>query len=474
MLIPHTKWEKQQKEGFQEKHRPLRETVESGQEKGYDFNGFTQDLFSSLYQMKPEFPENATPGASWAKKALDELHSLQDYKDVRNHGTVCDSLQSGLGATILAKHFSKILKPTDKPNPDDLKKMLENIDILNDEKPSQKLQDRMKELEKQLPESEQVWSKIADDMSDVDVRQALRRAMSEWQQKSDEIEAYSSAFGFGKEPGDDGYTDSSVKLKVAEMIKNSEKLRRLAEIAGRFRREARKVQANKKQPGPDELTNIEIGDSMDRLLPSEMMKLGDPLLEVDFMRKYLEKSLMQYKLETAEKEQKGPIIVCIDNSGSMEGDREVFSKAVALAMCRIASDQKRNFEIIHFNTNIVKVDVFVGKVDPVRLLESMAFFSGGGTDFERPLMQALTDIELSKFKKADIIFITDSMSEISEQAISKFKLLKGKTGASIYTVLIGKVFFSQGLNNLSDEVINIEDLNEKHLNDRIKHVLFSI
>ena len=56
---------------------------------------------------------------------------------------------------------------------------------------------------------------------------------------------------------------------------------------------------------------------------------------------------MQYELKGTEKQGKGPIVVCVDNSGSMSGDRETWSIVVALALLEIATMPKREFACIH-------------------------------------------------------------------------------------------------------------------------------
>jgi len=467
MLIPCSKWERQCKKEFQQHHTPLQNVVEQGQEKGYNFDDFTQDLFSALYQSRPEFPEQVSSGAAWAKRALDELRSLQDYKEIRNQGTVCDSLQSGLGATILAEHFVDSLQPVEEPNPDKLQEMIDNLKDLQQEHSSEKLQQRLEKLQQQLPGSEKAWTEVAQRMDGAQIRQVFRRAIAALKKESAEMENAAVAFGFGKEPGQDGYTNPKAKMEIANMVRENPKLRRLAEIAGRFRREARKVQANKKQPGPDELTDIEIGNDLGRLLPAEIMKLADPLFELDFMKKYLEGNLIQYKLETVEKEQKGPIVVCIDNSGSMSGEREIWSKAIALAMCQIAADQKRDFEIIHFDTEVKRIDQFSYKegIDPERLLESMAFFSGGGTDFVQPLNKAINDIG-TEIKKADIIFITDGFCTIDENASNDINRNLKENGISLYSMFIS-MKEENDLSRLSNESLFIEDLEDESWKDTI-------
>jgi uncharacterized protein with von Willebrand factor type A (vWA) domain len=218
-----------------------------------------------------------------------------------------------------------------------------------------------------------------------------------------------------------------------------------------------------------------MGNDLGRLVPSEMMKLGHPLLRMEFNKKFLERALIQYRMEAVEKEAKGPIVVCIDNSTSMAGAREVWSKAVALALCQIAVDQKRAFAVVHFNKQIQRTDMFVEdkKVDPAQLLESMAFFSGGGTNFDVPLSFAFaTTTEKFKDKgkgKADIIFITDGECEISDDMVKKMDEAKKATGVKLYSICIGD--HAQQLEEVSDHYTSLRDLAD---DQALKETVFSI
>lgn len=473
MLIPSTKWERLTKQGFQTKHEPFSKAVEQGSEKGYDFNDFSQDLFSSLYQISPEFPETSSPGTSWAKKALDELKSLPEFKQFRESGTKCDTFQSGLGASVLTKHFAESLPKMDKPNPDDIKKEIENIQSLLEERPeaAEKLGGALKQAQDALPSAQEAWEQAAEGMDPGNIRQVLRRAIAAAQAEVSEAEEATAAFGFGDAPGKDGYSNSEQKQRVAELVKNNPKLRQIMELAGRFRREARKQQANKKRPGPDELTDIETGNDLGRLIPAELGKLGNKWTKLDFFKRYLERGLIQYKLEERPQEAKGPIVICIDNSASMRGGPEVWSKAIALAMALIATDQKRSFALMHFNSEVARTDVFeAGAIDPEKIVESCMFFSGGGTNFNPPLHKAfemIQEMEKSKDKweKADIILITDGDGPAD---INKIGQLRDKYRANIYSVCIG--YLSHTLGSFS----NVQMLSDITKDSDVKEKLFSI
>ncbi|HUU89331.1 MAG TPA: VWA domain-containing protein [Candidatus Glassbacteria bacterium] len=481
-LIPNTKWEVAQKSRFQEKHTPFQNAVNDGTDKGYEFNDFSQDLFSSLYQINPEFPEKATPGTGWAKKALDELKSLPEFRQIRETGTKCDSFQSGLGATILSQKFAESLPKIDEKNPDEIQKEINNLEAAIENLPEnhKKVNEFKASLDAAqgaLEASQNAWNEMVDALDPSDIRQTLRHGLIAVQGAIDEAEATANAFGFGSEPGQDGYTSAEAKLAVAEKIKNNPKLVEIAKLAGRFRREARKQQANKKKPGPDELTDIECGNDLGRVIPSELMLLNDEMGELVFFKKYLECSLIQYKLEEAPHENRGPIVICLDNSGSMSGIPEIWSKAIALAMSQIAIDQKRSVKIIHFNSDVARVDTFpVGDINPEQLIESCAFFSGGGTLYEPVLQEAFVTImsDADKgFKKADVVFVTDGICDLEEKALEVIQTNKKESEASIYSIVIGPKEENTILHEISDSVDFIEDFTDASDKD-IKEKIFSI
>jgi uncharacterized protein with von Willebrand factor type A (vWA) domain len=74
---------------------------------------------------------------------------------------------------------------------------------------------------------------------------------------------------------------------------------------------------------------------------------------------------MQYDLIGHETEGQGPIIIAIDESGSMTTDYggmtgEVWSKAVMLALLSIARLQKRDLAVIHFSgPDDLRVDLLI-------------------------------------------------------------------------------------------------------------------
>jgi uncharacterized protein with von Willebrand factor type A (vWA) domain len=200
------------------------------------------------------------------------------------------------------------------------------------------------------------------------VRQGLAEAMAEVEQANDAIKAFGGDYdaGFGIETGAGGRNSLSTKKKlaIAQKVGRSPKLQQIAAVCGRFTRIALQQQKTRVKHPPGEISSITTGCEIERLLPSEVALLADPRLEDLFYLKFAERSLMQYDLTGHEPEGQGPIILAVDESESMSWPcgpmtKEVWSKAVMLALLSIARLQKRDFAVIHFSgESDTKVEVF--------------------------------------------------------------------------------------------------------------------
>jgi uncharacterized protein with von Willebrand factor type A (vWA) domain len=156
------------------------------------------------------------------------------------------------------------------------------------------------------------------------VRQGLAEAMTEVGQANDAINAFGGGYDadFGTENGAGGRTSLSTKEKllIAQQVGHSPKLQQIAAVCGRFTRIALQQQKTRVKHQPDEITSITTGSEIERLLPSEIALLADPDLEDLFYLRFAERGLMQYDLVGHEPGGQGPIIIAIDESGSMTTD----------------------------------------------------------------------------------------------------------------------------------------------------------
>jgi uncharacterized protein with von Willebrand factor type A (vWA) domain len=198
---------------------------------------------------------------------------------------------------------------------------------------------------------------------------------------------------------------------LAQRLRNDARLRRIALLAGRFKRIAASKRRQNVKHGADEITDITQGADIARLLPCELCKLGRPALRLLFMRNLLERQCLQYQLTGAETLGKGPLVVALDKSGSMEGPRDTWATALALALLEQAQRENRMFALLLFNAG-VKYEAIV---KPTEQLPEPALFQGcaGGTSIDAALTRALKIIEThpGALRKSDMVLVTDGGSD---------------------------------------------------------------
>ncbi len=193
--------------------------------------------------------------------------------------------------------------------------------------------------------------------------------------------------------------------------------------------------------------------------------LHHPILRKDFHRRFLDQELLQYSLRGIEEKGKGPMVVCLDGSSSMAGEKEIWSKAVTLTLLEIARRQRRLFRSICFSSRETPLQVLdmnrKERYEPEmgKIMDLAEYFPGGGTDFETPLNAALKCLKGSRYKKGDIVFITDGECQVSPEWAEEFRQEKGKMGFSLFSILIDVGSSSLGtLTEFSDKITTVKQL----------------
>ena len=197
----------------------------------------------------------------------------------------------------------------------------------------------------------------------------------------------------------------------------------------------------------DELFGINKSGNISRMLPSELLNLEDENLKYLFYTKYLENSLLTYEIkgkdeieknETEEKiSNKGPIVVCLDTSGSMKGTPLLRAKALVLSITKILKEENRELHIILFGAKGQFQEISLeGEEDICRAIKFLKKSYEGGTDFETPLRRGIEIIsEKENYRKADILMVTDGSCRISYQFKRVLKEEKERLDFKIYTVI---------------------------------------
>ena len=292
------------------------------------------------------------------------------------------------------------------------------------------------------------------------IRQAARQAAKEAKEESEGADALMEFFG--TEPGSLKRMDATARMELANRIRKNRDLRELADKVGRFVRLAMAEQAQKIVHGVDEVHDVEMGDDIHRVLPSELMYLASEETEDLIFLKFAEKGLLQYKLRGTEKVARGAIICMIDSSGSMYGAKDTWARAVGIALLHIAHKQGRDFYGIIFSSGydrLLEFEFPKGVAKPSEVLDFAEAGYHGGTDFMLPINRSVEVLERQydddNAQKGDLVMVTDGEAPVNPEWLDRYVNKKEMLGFRLYSCLIG--VHSDTLNAISDHIYNITE-----------------
>lgn len=215
----------------------------------------------------------------------------------------------------------------------------------------------------------------------------------------------------------------------------------------------------------NEVFGIHKSNDITRLLPSELVLFENEELENLFYAKMYENSLLTYEIAGEDKKEKdkeeieykkGPVIACIDTSGSMRGNPIKKARALLLAISKILQTEKRKMYVILFGSagQILEFKMENEK-EIADLLKFLNQEFNGGTDFNTPLKRAIKIIENEKnYEKSDILFVTDGLCSLNDENRKIVESKKKKLNFKIFTV--NCTGYTRNLKDgFSDEIIGI-------------------
>ena len=215
----------------------------------------------------------------------------------------------------------------------------------------------------------------------------------------------------------------------------------------------------------EEIIGIRLGRDIEHVLPSELALLADPETSILFDLKYVESRLMCFDMQGIQRVQQhhqkeelrsveeaakqGPMVICVDTSGSMSGMPETVAKAVALFIAGKARQQKRACYLINFSTGIETLDLG-DDFGMEALIKFLGMSFHGGTDAIPALDHALGVMKSEAYERADLLMISDfimaSLPEHLRQQIEQQRT----HGNRFYSLVVGDCFMTQRLTSLFD------------------------
>lgn len=270
------------------------------------------------------------------------------------------------------------------------------------------------------------------------VLRAVGRAVTEAETEVEQLREATGTLGLG--PGNPGHNDPKRVAEMFRRVRSDPALRRICELAGRFRRVAQGRQRRKAAHGLDDVVGVENGSDISRLLPVELTRLADPDFELDAMRRIVEGQAMCREHHAVEPVGKGPIICVVDESGSMQHEKVHTAKALALALAWIARQQRRWCGLIAFSGESGErlLALPPHRWDEAALCDWLAGFIGCGSTLDVPVRE-MPEFHLRIGAPpgiTDVIFVTDAQCNIPEADRDAFLHWKQEARARLISLVI--------------------------------------
>ncbi|MCI0392139.1 MAG: hypothetical protein MOB07_25695 [Acidobacteria bacterium] len=491
--LSHDAYDVQEFDRAVKTYQRLAAAVNSAGEDLHTASALIRDLFWSFHKRAPRINENLAlkPAFAVNRQILEEIMSTAEWRQLREAGSINDPMISAIATIGACERAIEALDPNSRNHinrlaaaNDAAEKLFGQADVL-DELASQATAQQVDDLRKRADKAraaarrqERAAAELEesldadDDERDRAIRLAARQGMAEALDEAEAIQNAVAAFGGGYSSSDGGSgaqreMTAQEKIELATRVMRSPRLKLIAEMCGRFTRIAMSVQKTRVNHPPSEITSITIGNDLAHLLPGEVALLCAPDLEDLFYLKFAERRLLQYELEGREPEGRGPIILALDESGSMSEPlggivKEAWSKSVMLGLLAIARRQKRDLAVIHFSgPNQLRTSVFPkGESTPLELIDAVEFFFGGGTVFDRWMEEAVRLVDQDQFDRADVIVISDGIAFISERAETEWWKRRAERKTRCYGILIGTDHGTEALSRISDAVMTLDDLKQ--------------
>ena len=332
----------------------------------------------------------------------------------------------------------------------------------------------LKEWQKNLDKSQAQWELAQIELA----RKKFLTELEKWLELIQQLDRQLSPLGLDFEIWFDeslgSLTPQSIKelTRWANYFAQDEEAQKIADLLGKMRQieQSSKIETitqtiSVSVPVTDvnskeEIIGLKLGKDLEYVIPSELALMADPETAILFDLKYLESKLVCFelqgttfqdkqheittKIETKENDKLGPMILCVDTSGSMSGAPENIAKAMSLYLGNKAKAENRRCFVINFSTGIETFELSATKgiADLVSFL-SKSFH--GGTDAAPALRHALSLCQLENYEKADVLIISDFvMGSLPEALLSDIKKQREK-GNQFHSLVIGNLFMENRL-----------------------------
>jgi uncharacterized protein with von Willebrand factor type A (vWA) domain len=211
---------------------------------------------------------------------------------------------------------------------------------------------------------------------------------------------------------------------------------------------------------PGEITGIRFDSRLERMLPSEALWLRHPLLERLWRARQAEGRLLAHETEALVVDwrpdpagraaashhapdprslERGPVVLCLDTSGSMRGAPENVAKAVVIAAVRLARACGRACKLLAFGgpDELVERDLGGDGSGVQAMLDLMGQGFDGGTDIQTPIERAVERVHEAGWAGADLLIVSDGEFGCVRSTLARLDEARERLGLFVQGVLVG-------------------------------------
>jgi hypothetical protein len=267
---------------------------------------------------------------------------------------------------------------------------------------------------------------------------AARRAVE--QAAADAADAAAYGRLAGSDEGAGGEVDRAAAVAAARAALRNPAvravLRRLGELLPAMRSARRSRRAVERTPA--ETVGVTLGGDPARLIPAELAALRHPVLRRAALIRLAEGRATVWDRRDRPRADRGPVVVSVDESGSMgESDNPaselVTAKAIALAVATLAAAEGRPCVLSSFGVSTEWRAIASdrrGRFDPRELADWLGRAYGGGTDADGPLSRSIREAErlASAGHRCAHLIVSDGQVTAAASLVDDYRRRAGSIG----------------------------------------------
>ncbi|MGM9425400.1 VWA domain-containing protein [Hydrogenophaga sp. MI9] len=220
----------------------------------------------------------------------------------------------------------------------------------------------------------------------------------------------------------------------------------------------RPTEDDERRPEPTAVDGVHRSRVIARMTGSESLNLTHPVLRRLWRARFAEAQLLTYDDRAREQRPQprpqpdgaaarqqdahlghGPLIVCLDTSGSMQGAPENVAKACVLQALRSAHAGDRACQLLAFGGpgELLERPLTRDAAGLDALLDLMGQAFDGGTDVQTPIERAIEQVQQQGWQDADVLIVSDGEFGLTPATLAQLRRAKERLALRVHGILIG-------------------------------------